>query len=389
MDRCITPKELEGQEHWIVIGGIVYDVKDYLRRHPGGSKVLERFARGGDATRAFEGAKHSKVAHELLQTMRVGKLVPDVDESEPGPPLETVEPTAATAERGASQWQKFFTHEDRFQVHKLLGIYCLLHFIFRWLQVLVTGDAFSGSWGSLISVLPHGFLSCSSFIFHIPKERVADKPMIWQEFRAHNVVFALRSFVAFVILWSFEHLRLLGLPSQTLGRLHVAAAALFVTVSLLAMRLADEATARLRADSRESTTATMPYWEGCSTRTQGRFKAFYTLAQVLATAGVMASLHLSWSFIVMMPIQVASLLMTCVRKGVLSAKGYHTLYSISLVLPFFVGLRTRADFPAFVLLGLLIFWLRLFLPRGGTSAKYLLWLPVGAGRLTVAAVTGL
>jgi hypothetical protein len=40
----------------------------------------------------------------------------------------------------------------------------------------------------VIARLPHAVLSLSSLIFEsVPRERVIGKPMIWQEFRLHNI----------------------------------------------------------------------------------------------------------------------------------------------------------------------------------------------------------
>jgi hypothetical protein len=75
--------------------------------------------------------------------------------------------------------------------------------------------------------------------------------------------------------------------------------------------------------------------------------------------------------------------MTLVRKGLLSAKGYHYLYTASLVAPWFVGLRhvfiaKKFEFPAMVGLGYLLFWLR----RRGVD-KYALWVPVVVLRILI------
>ena len=49
---------------WIVLNGKVYDVTDYLEEHPGGvGKIMEQA--GGDATKAFNDAKHSMDALEI------------------------------------------------------------------------------------------------------------------------------------------------------------------------------------------------------------------------------------------------------------------------------------------------------------------------------------
>jgi galactose-1-phosphate uridylyltransferase len=58
---------------------------------------------------------------------------------------------------------------------------------------------------------------------------------------------------------------------------------------LVALVLADMATQKLRVVEVESTTATMPYWEGCSVTTQKRFKSFYAYCQFMATLACLVS----------------------------------------------------------------------------------------------------
>jgi hypothetical protein len=84
-----------------------------------------------------------------------------------------------------------------------------------------------------------------------------------------------------------------------------------------------------------------------------------------------------------MPIQVASLLLTMVRKGIIDAYALHVGYSFTLALPYFVALRSlmytqRPEFLGLFGIGMALFQLR----RRGVN-KYLLWLPVIATRVLV------
>ncbi len=93
----------------------------------------------------------------------------------------------------------------------------------------------------------------------------------------------------------------------------------------------------------------------------------------MATAACLVTLNPAWPFLVLLPIQFASLLMTLVRKGYLTAKGYHVGYTISLSLPYFSILRsflcTRVmEIPVLTFLAYLLFQLR----RRGFN-KYILW----------------
>lgn len=59
-------------EKWIVIEGIVYDVKNFIKTHPGGEKYI-KMGIGKDMTTAFNGGMydHSNGARNLLSTLRV------------------------------------------------------------------------------------------------------------------------------------------------------------------------------------------------------------------------------------------------------------------------------------------------------------------------------
>jgi hypothetical protein len=214
-------------------------------------------------------------------------------------------------------------------------------------------------------------------IFHtVPRERIVGKPMIWQEYRIHNIAFGVRSVVAAFLAWLsiYKNHAPVWRKTAVLGS---------CVAVLMALVVADEGTRRLRVNNLESTTATMPYWEGCSLKIQRRFKSFYAYSQFLATLACLEVSNPAWALAVLIPIQLASLLMTLVRKGLLTAKAYHVGYTISLAMPYFVGLRSfiyapSVDIPVLFGLGWVLYQLR----RRGVN-KYALWAPVLVARATI------
>ncbi len=76
---------------WIVFHGGVYDVSEWVYRHPGGPEVyLENFGR--DATQAFNEIGHSDEAWALAQAFKVGTIRPDSRPPVPPPsPSTTLE----------------------------------------------------------------------------------------------------------------------------------------------------------------------------------------------------------------------------------------------------------------------------------------------------------
>lgn len=58
---------------WLVICDYVYDCTKFMKNHPGGHDVLLEYA-GRDATLAFVGTGHSKMAKRLLEKYLIGEL---------------------------------------------------------------------------------------------------------------------------------------------------------------------------------------------------------------------------------------------------------------------------------------------------------------------------
>ena len=370
-----APRDTVSEKECILeIDGVHYNITAWAKAHPGGVNVLRRF-HNKDASKAFHAADHSTNAYAMLKDFAISSGASTC------PVMK--KPSTSTTRRRPRWQQKLFTAEDPIGIHKYLGVFCLLHFIFRFAQMLL-GDPSAGlgtrlgrgpAVGPALCLLPHALLSASSLIFHtVPRERVVGKPMIWQEYRVHNIAFGLRSVVCAALAWW-------SLYGGHGVRRRCAVVGSCAT-ALVAQVVADQATQRLRANTAESTTATMPYWPGCdAATTQKRFKLFYAYSQFMATLACIAVCNPAWGLAVLLAIQMASLLMTLVRKGLLSPKGYHIGYSITLALPYVIGFGSYRQmgvwtFPAMLVGGAGLFQLR----RWGLN-KYALWLPIYAARI--------
>eukprot|EP00550_Attheya_septentrionalis_P000807 CAMPEP_0198290574 /NCGR_PEP_ID=MMETSP1449-20131203/8383_1 /TAXON_ID=420275 /ORGANISM="Attheya septentrionalis, Strain CCMP2084" /LENGTH=460 /DNA_ID=CAMNT_0043989089 /DNA_START=207 /DNA_END=1586 /DNA_ORIENTATION=+ len=358
----------------LTIRGERYNMTSWANAHPGGASILRKF-HGRDATRVFDATGHSPEAHAMLHQFRIIDNDKVVEETS----------TNIVPEHKIPRWRtKLFTKEDPIGIHKYMGVFVLLHYAFRYSQMYV-GDPTAGLGNRIgkgpgivgpLCLIPHAILSLSSLIFHtVPKERVVGKPMIWQEFRIHNIIFGVRSVLTAGLSW----LSIYKGHAPAFRKLAVVGCSLSV---LIANWAADEGTKRLRINNSESTTATMPYWDGCSLETQKKFKSFYAYCQFMATLACLAVGNPAWCLAVLLPIQLASLLMTLVRKGIISAKTYHIGYTISLVMPFIVGFRSLfysfVEFPMMLIIAAILYQLR----RRGIS-KYTLWAPLVAGRILI------
>ena len=92
-----------------------------------------------------------------------------------------------------------FVAEGRFHPHKLLGLYAICHFAYRY-QAFFAGEL-STDMGfangrphrTALLLAPHLALQLSGLRFTIPRRRVAEGSRIWPEYRWHALVFACRS----------------------------------------------------------------------------------------------------------------------------------------------------------------------------------------------------
>lgn len=150
----------------LFIDGQAYNLTAWAKAHPGGVKVLRKF-HNKDATKAFHAAAHSQAAYKMLDDFVTHK---DVSST-----LSSCPVSALPVPRRPRWIQKLFTHEDPIGIHKYCGVFVLLHFIWRFAQMLWGADPAAGlgtrlgrgvHMGPALCLLPHAILSMSSLIFH-------------------------------------------------------------------------------------------------------------------------------------------------------------------------------------------------------------------------------
>lgn len=353
----ITQKELS--EHsttsslWLSIGGVVCDVTDFLMLHPGGNEVLLQYG-GQEAAEAFEEVGHSDFARKMLQEKAIGVLV-DGNSS--------LQSTAGTSLLG-----RLFTREDGFNIHKVLGFSVLLHVFYRiYTQLAWHWDGgFSSGWVDLALCWLSIALQSTSYFFEVPRARLLGSPMIWQEWRAHNYIFVLRHVLGFTICWGY--LRWVNISNKIAGTL--------LSFSMFAVLYGqlysvDVITAYIREDKHTSLTASWPFWEGCPIWLEKAIKWYYTIAQFQAsTLLIMTGTDLYAKYMVIFPFQFASFLMTLVRKGIITTKGFHAGYLWSLWMV--VWLILKCDVVTTVASWAM--WIFLYFFRSNGLSKYALWL---------------
>ena len=344
----------------VIINNNIYDITTFISEHPGGAGVFTKYASDSsnndipDLTAKFNEVGHSEYAVNLLGNYKVEELSEDDPRFKRDHHLEY----------NKTKISKLITHEDKFHIHKSMGIISLLNYFYLLFDCLYSGAeaemtlrSVDGSFIGLTWV--HTILSLSALQFLIPRTRTGILPMIWQEFRAHSIVFAVRSFLIINVLYFFFNSK-----EESTSTTAIAVRLAFV---LIAMRLADFSTEHLRENPKETTTATMPYWSDCPASLQSMIKYFYTHSQFMATV-VCLFAEIPYILAVAFPIQIASFLMTLVRKNIISAFCYHMFYGGSLLIVYLINAGDVKLYPL-ILIGVALIYARVHLKLN----KYILW----------------
>ena len=247
---------------------------------------------------------------------------------------------------------KLFTPEDARNVHKSLGLIALLHFLYRLYEVAVHGRAFHAVGARALAhhvfcVSFHGLLSLSSFIPRVPTARNYTAPMIWPEFRAHNLVFCSRHVIATILAL------VATVPEPHRPECFDRAPFRFVVGAALVYSTSEiaEAITRRMGSKESRTTSAMPYPPWLATESVAAVKDFYVTAQFGAACSS-CLLEPTYAFGALYGLQLSPFCMTLVRKGYISAATYHRVYSLALLVPYFMGARMAFGGRAILLLQL-------------------------------------
>uniref|UniRef100_A0A6C0D0Y1 Uncharacterized protein n=1 Tax=viral metagenome TaxID=1070528 RepID=A0A6C0D0Y1_9ZZZZ len=244
---------------------------------------------------------------------------------------------------------KLFTYHDPYRIHAISGSITLLHFIYRTYCIIRYSEAFPSISNTTISQILnskymtfiHAGLYASAYIPHIPSKRNLQNPMIWPEFRIHNTIFGMRHILATCFPNIYFRIFLV----------------------FISMYSADLTTKHFGSIDQRTTNA-MPYPKIDELDMQ-RTKKFYAVAQFHATAlSVIGSETLT--YYPLLALQMSPLLMTLVRKGMISCYTYHLVYSIALLSMYLIVLLNVK--PAYIT-GFIAYKLRF----NTKMNKYLIW----------------
>ena len=208
---------------------------------------------------------------------------------------------------------KLITREDGLHIHKILGIVCMAHYIYRYYLLLTTGSMQLRTPIAYRMVGVHGLLSCSSMIFHIPNKRIRGGPMIYPEYRLHSILFALRSVACYYLTY------------------HDFPKIYNILACFATMYLAD--TVSKVYPSGTTTTRQMPFDERIAISDREHIISMHSFHQIGATLYMVGNEDACFS--PMFAIQFAAFLMTLVRKSIITTSGWHLLYNGSLAINVF------------------------------------------------------
>lgn len=230
---------------------------------------------------------------------------------------------------------KLNTHEDTFYIHKTVGMIVLSNYLYRFYLLNTQYDMNLHNLHSMILLVFHSLLSFSSLFFKLSNVRNRKIPIIYPEFRIHNIVFALRSVLCCFSFYLMETTN------------HMMPILCNMGVCLLTMKVADETTKYFHTvgkhDPRSNnsifqpsttplntTMRNMPYDTKLSLQKIENLKKVYSYMQIYATYYMLGNINSA--FIPMFAIQISSFLMTLVKKGIIPPMLWHPLYFASLLI---------------------------------------------------------
>lgn len=245
---------------------------------------------------------------------------------------------------------KLFTKEDNTNIHKILGIFSVINFIFQYSTLILYGEMHMRNSKLTPYILAiHGLLSISSLIFHVPLKRHGKLPMIYKEFRLHSIVFGLRSVLC---AYCFYY------------KLHILTNMFIVFLTMIA---ADIVTRCFAAETQ--TMRGMPFGESIEPEEKKLISRMQSSQQFSATMFMITNIE--GAFLPLFAIQIAAFLMTLVRKNIISELDWHRVYSVSLWINIFVFLSFRSiGMIAYVISSVYFFGYFRIVQR---ENKYVLW----------------
>jgi hypothetical protein len=216
---------------------------------------------------------------------------------------------------------KLSTREDPYNIHKILGIICVLNFMYRYTHFFLFGNMrLENEWGKRTLII-HGVLSCSSLFF----TSNSVKPIIYQEFRMHSILFAMRSvIVCFLHYYKYHYVYIIGTCYSVLF-------------------LSDLITKIYNKENKNGTTTrNMKFGDNVTLEQLKHITNMYNITHIAETIFMLGNINTAFSPI--MPIQISTFLMPLVKKGIITTNMLQFIYAITLFMNYFLIKTVSLEF---------------------------------------------
>ena len=249
---------------------------------------------------------------------------------------------------------RLVTKQDNYNIHKTLGFLSVCSFVYRYGYVYPSqGDlGMDGRLFDWVEMLVHIMLASTSLIFHIPKKRIPDKPLvIYEEYRLHAIIFTLKCFFTFFIAVLFPERPWYVIPAIA-GLHHYGA-------DMITQQHGSDGNTAVRSTSERLQISDF----------YKKMSLVYSFYQFLAIASHLIynqrSADLGYNALI--AIQSSAFLMTLYRKKIITGKTHMLAYSGCLVLSSYHILMLLDSYTVFLTFCA-------FVTRIKTSiSKYLIW----------------
>lgn len=250
-----------------------------------------------------------------------------------------------------SLFKKLITDEDPFHIHKSMGIYCICNFIIQLTYYLLYRKMYL----SPIVMIPHILLHITSFVFKVLAKRPVTQDnkiiskmsmFIWEELRIHSLIFGLRS--AFIVIFPKFSIPIV------FGTLFLADIATYY------YGIPNITTVRGNNNVEKKSNVKKLYSMFFSTSQMG--------ATIICAGFFQENISPILVFCTLPAIQTSAFGMTLLRKNIITKEIWQIVYSLELVLVYFVWFLEYKN------LNVLGYSLIAYLLRSNNLNKYVLWL---------------
>jgi hypothetical protein len=245
---------------------------------------------------------------------------------------------------------KLFTSEDKFNIHKTLGIICLSNFVYRYTYWFIYGTLGYETYTFMntFTMGAHMALSSTSLFFHVLSRRMKTKPLIiYKEYQLHTILFTFRS-----CMWYFVPKYYNGIDIVPISLLIIHA-----LVDVTSYFYGTEGMTTVRVQNKSTNIGTI------------MFRRLFSYYQILAIASLLSATDknlANTSFNLLIAIQSSTFLMTLVRKNIIRPYTHIAIYGFCL---FLSSYNIYQNYDKNIFLGALI----VFLLRMQGISKYILW----------------